>query len=257
MIRLNTYKMIRKSCILYLLLSILLLNSCYSYRNVGLLQEGNKDLPTYQSEPYEDYRIKINDELLIRLITLDQDMSKLIIGSEGGASSQNALSYRVYTDGTVDFPFIKNIHVADLTIAEASMVIENRFKEIIPDAEIKLTLANKSFTVIGEAGAGVFPIIKDRMTLFQALSMSGEIKNTGDFAKVKIIRETSEGVKTLDFDIRPISIINSKYYYIYPNDIIYVRKSPSSFYDIDNYSSFISLISTSLSLLFMVIYYFK
>lgn len=137
------------------------------------------------------------------------------------------------------------------------MVIGEKYRELIPDAEIKLALADKTFTVIGQGGTGVFPLIRDKMTLFQALSMSGDIKNVGDFAHVKIIRETAEGVKTLDFDIRPASIINSKYYYIYPNDIIYIRKSSSSFYDIDNYSSFISLISTSLSLLFMVVYYFK
>jgi polysaccharide export outer membrane protein len=234
---------------------ILMMSSCYSYRYVGLLQEKNKRLPQYEEVEYEEYRIKVDDELLFRLITADEMISKLITGGQSLMSYQNYISYRVYPDGTVDFPFVKNIPVEGLTLAEATEVIEQRFKEIVPDAVIKLTLANKTFTVIGEIGTGVYPIFRDKMTLYQALSMSGEIRYTGDYKKVKIIRETGKGTQTLEFDIRPKSIINSEYYYIYPNDIIYVQRNPASFYKVENYSSFISIISSSLSLLFAAFYY--
>ncbi len=234
------------------------LSSCHTYRYVGLMQEKNKQLPVYEEVNYEDYKIKINDEIVFRLITRDETISKLINSGTGTTmNSQNMISYRVFPDSTIDIPFVKNIEVAGLTMSEAKTAIENRMKELIPDAEVRITLANKSFTVIGEAGTGVFPIYKDKMTLFQALAMSGEINNSGDFGKVKILRETEEGMKIMEFDIRPISIINSQYYFIYPNDIIYVQKNPTSFYNLNNYSSFISLITTSLSLLFMTYYYFK
>lgn len=249
--------MIQKKYILIFPLIILLLSSCYSYRHVGLLQEQNKHLPIYDEISYEEYRIKINDELLFRLITSDETISRLIAGNQHISGSQSNVSYRVFPDGTVDLPFLKNIPVAGLTLNEAAKVIETRFKELIPDAAVKLTLANKNFTVIGEAGTGVYPIFKDKLTLFQALSMSGEITYTGDYKEVRIIRETEKGTEVLEFDIRPASIINSKYYYIYPNDIIYVQRNPASFYKVDNYSSFITLISSSLSLLFTVFFYFR
>jgi len=234
---------------------ILMMSSCYSYRYVGLLQEKNKRLPQYEEVEYEEYRIKVDDELLFRLITADEMISNLITGSQFLTNYQNYISYRVYPDGTVDFPFVKSVPVGGLTLTEATEVIEQRFKEIVPDAVIKLTLANKTFTVIGEIGTGVYPIFRDKMTLYQALSMSGEIRYTGDYKKVKIIRETDKGTQTLEFDIRPKSIINSEYYYIYPNDIIYVQRNPASFYKVENYSSFISIISSSLSLLFAAFYY--
>lgn len=249
--------MIQKKYILIFPLIILLLSSCYSYRHIGLLQEQNKHLPIYDEISYEEYRIKINDELLFRLITSDETISRLIAGNQHISGSQSNVSYRVFPDGTVDLPFLKNIPVAGLTLNEAAKVIETRFKELIPDAAVKLTLANKNFTVIGEAGTGVYPIFKDKLTLFQALSMSGEITYTGDYKEVRIIRETEKGTEVLEFDIRPASIINSKYYYIYPNDIIYVQRNPASFYKVDNYSSFITLISSSLSLLFTVFFYFR
>ncbi|MEA4981658.1 MAG: polysaccharide biosynthesis/export family protein [Paludibacter sp.] len=243
--------------IIFLTAIILLLSSCYSYRNTGLLQVNNNKLPEYEQYEYADYKIRVNDEVVFRLITSDENFSKLISGNQSISSSQSLNSYRVFPDGTIDLPFVKEIQVAGLTFNEASLVIEKKFREMIPDAAIKLTLANKTFTVIGEAGTGVYSIYKDKLTLFQALSMSGDINYSGDYKQVKILRETDEGTEVLSFDIRPASIVNSKYYYVYPNDIIYVQTDPSGFYKVGNYSSFISLISSSLSLLFTTLYYFR
>ena len=234
-----------------------MLSSCYNYKSIKILQENNHTLPEYEKQAYEDYRIQINDEIIYRLITSDETISKLISSGSSAMSSQNMMSYRVYPDGTVDLPFLKRIPVAGLTLNEASKVVEERFKELIPDAAVKLSIANKTFTIIGEAGTGVFQIIREKMTIYQALSLSGNINNAGDFKKVRIIRETENGTEVLQFDIRPLSLIESKYYYVYPNDIIYVQRAKSSFYKVNNWSSFMGLVSTSLSLLFTVLYYGK
>jgi len=88
--------------------------------------------------------------------------------------------------------------------------------------------------------------------------LSGDLKHSGDFKHVRIIRENNEGTEVLEFDIRPASVIESKYYYIYPNDIIYVQRAASSFYKIENsWSNFIGVVSSSLSLLVTVLYYGK
>lgn len=247
-----------KSIKLYIIFAVaVLLSSCYNYKTIGLLQEKNPSLPVYQKEAYEDYRLQINDEIIYRLLTSDETISKLISSGTSSMSSQNMISYRIYPDGTVDLPFLKKIPVAGLTLNEASRVVEEKFKEIIPDAAVKLSIANKTFTIIGEAGTGVYPIIREKMTIYQALSLSGNLNNAGDFKNVRIIRETEKGTEVLQFDIRPVSLIESQYYYIYPNDIIYVQRAKSSFYKVNNWSSFMGLISTSLSLLFTVLYYGK
>lgn len=247
-----------KNIKLYIIFAVaVLFSSCYNYKTTGLLQEKNPTLPVYQKEAYEDYRLQINDEIIYRLLTSDETISKLITPGTSSMSSQNMISYRIYPDGTVDLPFLKKIPVAGLTLKEASRVVEEKFKEIIPDAAVKLSIANKTFTIIGEAGTGVYPVIREKMTIYQALSLSGNLNNAGDFKNVRIIRETEKGTEVLQFDIRPVSLIESQYYYIYPNDIIYVQRAKSSFYKVNNWSSFMGLISTSLSLLFTVLYYGK
>ncbi|MFZ4581747.1 MAG: polysaccharide biosynthesis/export family protein [Paludibacter sp.] len=241
--------------ILIILLIALNFTSCYNYRSIGLLQE-HAGLPTYPKSDYKEYKIRINDEIIYRLITSDETISKLI--QSNTASANYVVSYRVYPDGSIDLPFIKNIHVEGLTLTDAGKAVEKRMREIIPDAEVKLSIANKTFTVIGDAGTGVFNIPRDRFTIYQALSMSGEVQHAGDYKHVRILRVNDKGTEILEFDIRPKSIIESKYYYIYPNDIIYVQRASSAFYKIENsWSNFVGVISSSLSLLFTVLYYQK
>ncbi len=236
------------------LLVAILLTSCYSNREVGLLQD-RKSLPQYEKAEYHPYRLRINDEIIYRLITMDETISKVMTqGNTAGAN--DATSYRIYSDGTIDLPFLQPIKIVGLTIEEAEALVQTKFKEIIPDAEIKLTLYNKTFTVLGDINSGQFPIYKERLSIYQALAMTGDLMNQGDRRHVRIIRPR-EGAEpeVLEFDIRTNTIIDSKYYYIYPNDIIYVARSKGSFYKVASYSGFLGLITSSLSLLVSVLNY--
>lgn len=249
-------KTMRNISVIGVLFCLCSLSSCYNYRNTGLLQEKNKNLPVYEQTEYTPYKIRVNDELIYRLITKDETLAKVI--SSGSVGNLNyTTSYRVNSDGTVDFPFLDSVEVAGKTIPEAESEVCRRYKELIPDAEVKLALGNKTFTVIGDIGSGVFSVYKDKLTIFQALAMSGDLSLSGDRKHVRIIRERNGKPEILEFDIRPNSIIESKYYYVYPNDVIYVQRSKGSFYKMNTYSSFIGLITSSLSLLITVLYYIK
>lgn len=250
------YRLRNRHTTRFLILACLtfVLSSCYTLRDKNLLQTSNT-LTQYEKATFEEYKIQINDEILFRLITTNEDFSQLIAeGNSNSASSQQSNSYRVYPDGTIDIPFVDSVKVAGMTLSQAAQSIEKRFKDFIPDAEVTLTLANKTYTVIGEAGTGIFPVYKNKLTIYQALAQSGDISLSGDRKHVKILRDTDSGVEILEFDIRPKSVIDSKYYYVYPNDIIYIQKQSSSFYKVNNYSSFLGLITSSLSL-FINVYY--
>ncbi|MBO5362203.1 MAG: polysaccharide biosynthesis/export family protein [Paludibacteraceae bacterium] len=232
----------------------MLLTSCYGYRQVGLLQERD-NLPQYDSVAYTPYRLQVNDEIIYRVITMDETLAKTLSSNEN-TNSQYANSYRIYSDGTVDIPFLAPIKLAGLTELEAQDTLRKAFREIIPDADVKLAMYNKRFTVMGDARSGVYNIYKERMTIFQALAMSGDLMNSGDRRHVRIIRPRGNGEpEVLEFDIRPNSIINSEYYYVYPNDLIYVSRDSGSFYKQSSYSSFLALITSSVSLLITVLNY--
>ena len=235
-----------------------MLSSCYSHRQIGYLQEPTKSnkLPVYDSVPYEPYRIRVNDEIIYRLITLDETMSKML-GANTITNGQYANSYRVYEDGTVYLPFLKPVKVQGLTELEAQEALKAAFREIIPDADVKVSLYNKYFSVVGDARAGQFYVYKEKMNIFQALAMTGDVMNSGDRRHIRIIRphDNGEEPEILEFDMRTNTIIDSKYYYIYPNDVIYVARTKDSFYKVPTCTGFLGLITSSVALLTTVLNY--
>ncbi len=237
----------------FILLSAIL-TGCYGYRQVGLLQDRN-DLPQYDSATYVPYRLQVNDEIIYRVVTMDETIAKTLSANSVG-SGQYANSYRIYSDGTVDIPFLRPVKLVGLTELEAQDTLRKAFRDIIPDADVKLAMYNKTFTVLGDANSGTYNIYKEHMTIFQALAMTGDLMNSGDRRHVRIIRPYgNEEPEVLEFDIRTNSIIDSKYYYVYPNDLIYVSRDKGSFYKQPSYSGFLGLITSSVSLLITVLNY--
>lgn len=173
------------------------------------------------------------------------------------SSGQYANSYRVYADGTVDLPFIKPLKIQGLTEVEAQDTLRKAFREIIPDADVKVALYNKYFSVIGDAHSGRYYIYKEKMNIFQALAMTGDVMNSGDRRHIRIVRpgDGAQEPEVLEFDMRTNTIIDSKYYYIYPNDVIYVARTRNSFYTVPSYAGFTGLITSSVALLTTVLNY--
>ena len=240
--------------IVILLCVVLSFTGCYGYRQVGLLQE-RQDLPQYDSVAYEPYRLQVNDEIIYRVITMDETIAKTL-SANNSVGGQYANSYRIYSDGTVDIPFLPPLKLEGLTELEAQDTLRKAMRQIIPDADVKLAMYNKKFTVLGDANSGTYSIYKERMTIFQALAMTGDLMNSGDRRHVRIIRPHGNAEpEVLEFDIRTNTIIDSKYYYVYPNDLIYVSRDSGSFYKQPSYSGFLGLITSSVSLLITVLNY--
>ena len=58
-------------------LLLLTMTGCYGYRQIGLLQE-REDLPQYDSAAYEPYRLQVNDEIIYRVVTMDETIAKTL-----------------------------------------------------------------------------------------------------------------------------------------------------------------------------------
>jgi len=218
-------------------------SSCYTFRGTGYLQEQRFSLPEYDRAVYQEYRLRVNDEIVFRLVTTDAQIAAIY---DAGTTP-----HRIANDGTIDLPFVRKIHIEGLTLREATAVVQDVFREIVPDAMVRMAIGNRTFTVIGDVGTGIFPVYKDRLTIFQALALAGDLQLSGDRRRITILRQTDEGLRRMEFDIRPRSIIESEFYYIFPNDIIYVRRLPSSFFRISTYQQFLGLVNTTATL-FMV-----
>ena len=132
----------------------LLMTGCYGYRQVGLLQE-REDLPQYDSVPYEPYRLQVNDEVIYRVITMDETIAKTM-SANSSAGGQYANSYRIYSDGTVDIPFLSPIKLEGLTELEAQDTLRKAMREIIDELdESSLLLMDETFSGTNSAEGAV------------------------------------------------------------------------------------------------------
>jgi len=212
-----------------------------------LLQE-RQNIPQYENAVYEDYVLRINDELVLRVITKDEALRAIFPNTTTGS----AMSYRIYEDGTVDFPFVSRVPVVGKTLKEAAKTLTDSLSGYANDVNVKMALKTSTFCVIGAAGRGYYPIYKERLTIFQALAMWGGMEQSAKFSQVKIVRTLPNETIIKSFDIRSQSIIDSEFYYIQPNDIIYCDYSPKRFWGTDSYAGFIGVITTSVTFVMTV-----
>jgi polysaccharide export outer membrane protein len=157
--------------------------------------------------------------------------------------------------GSVDIPYVGSIFVAGKTLAEAKSDIEIVLKEYVSDAAITVKLINNIITVLGEVREpGVFPIYKDRLNLFQALALAGDVSDFGNRYEITIVRQTTDGSIVRELDITDKNIINSEFYYIMPNDVIYVKPIKRKFFGMTSYpyGMFLTMVTAAVSLFLLI-----
>lgn len=243
---------------------ISILSSCVTPRDTNLLQDIKKDYPI-DVNLNNDYKIILGDQLTLRIYTLDESMKELFsmyivdqsTGITAAAADQTGANVlNVYSDGTVKIPYLGKIHVEGYTTSEAKKIIEERFSAFSPNIVIELNLQNRFFSVLGEAGQKRIAMPLPKLTIFQALAMSGPIQTFGDRTKVKIVRQTPNGTEVKTFDIRSKDIVDSEYYYIQPNDVIYVPEMNRTFFgrvtSFTGVLGLVSLLGTLVGLYFLI-----
>jgi len=238
-----------KNYIKYIVLLVVItsFSSCYTRLSNNLLQE-RSELPVYEKGVYENYILRINDELIVRVISRDATL-KLIFPTN---ITNNTISYRIYEDGTADFPFVSSVPLVGKTLKEAEKTLEEALADFSSDVKVKMSLKTSTFCVIGAAGRGYYPIYRERLNIFQALAMSGGMEQSAKFSQVKIVRTLPNETIIKTFDIRSKSIIDSEFYYIQPNDIIYCDYSKKKFWASGSYAGFLGVITSSVTFVLTV-----
>lgn len=235
---------------LFIALTTILFSSCTSPQATNLLQDKS---PVYSSRPFKDYQLQINDEIYCSILTSNKDFSDVFNGVVSNSDLSTKASYAIFEDGNISIPFFGEIQVLGLTIPEAEEVVQNKMRQAIPDAQVKIFLKNNYYYVVSESQNGRQNIYKDNMTIFQALAINGKPGPDLELGKVKIIRLDETGRSIIkEFDLRSESIIESEFYYIKPNDLIYYSTSKRAFFRINSFTGLISTILAPISAAFAI-----
>lgn len=251
---------ISKISVLSLLL-LIALGGCVTNQEATYLQEYEESMYSGEFIPPIDYLIKPNDNLYIRVTSLDPNLSMIFnaMGERGlmraDEASSHLMSYPVELDGTVDLPYAGPIQVAGMTLPEAKVAISTVLNEYIRDASLTVKLVNNYVSVLGEVREpGMYPIYKDRLNIYQAIALAGDVADFGNRYQLALIRQTSGESIVREFDLTDRKIIDSEYFYVLPNDVLYVKPLNGRYFAINTapWTFALSTLTAAISLIILI-----
>lgn len=235
----------------------LLATSCVTTHQTNYLQEPKNFIPAYNdSVAYQEYILKPGDRLYILVYSMDEKTNALFNGASNSNSqilrsstSENTdlYTYMVQTNGKINFPVVGEIEVTGKTLRETKVILENAIRPVLSINSVDVRLVGRSFSIIGAGKSGRYSFPKEKINIFQALAVAGDLGFYADRSRIRILRETSNGTQIKTFDIRSVDIINSEFYYIEPNDVIFVQPLKEQFFGVSTFWMAISTIVTTYS----------
>ena len=258
-----------------ILLAVIFLASCQSYKKVPYLQDAEVINQTHQAETLYDAKIMPKDLLTIVVSCTNPELAvpfNLVAAtplSVGGVQAQQITTqptlqqYLVDNEGRINFPVLGTLKVGGLTKSQAEQLIVQNLKPYIKETPIvTVRMSNYKISVLGEVTRpGTFTISNEKVNLLEALAMAGDMTVWGVRDNVKLIRETAAGKQEIvTLDLNKTETILSPYYWLQQNDVIYVtpNKAKARNSDIGNSTSlWFSATSILVSLASLLVTIFK
>ena len=217
--------------------AVLTVTSCSTPKNVAYIQ--NSDYVDYaKSESLYDARIMPKDILTVTINTVNPEASapfNLIVrptlanATSNIPTSGGALqTYLVDNEGCIDFPVVGKLQVGGLTKSMCEKLIHDKIKRYMNAEEnpiVTVRMSNYKISVIGEVNRpGMFTVDNEKINIFEALAKAGDLSIYGVRDRVKLIRENAKGRKEIyTINLNDANIVNSPYYYLQQNDVVYVE----------------------------------
>jgi polysaccharide biosynthesis/export protein len=248
-----------------------LFSSCVSQKKIKYLQQKQEeDTNTFfETNKTSLYKIQPRDNIYIRIMSLDEKTNQLFNSmaayngtsmSSGGNYSQDAgiylSSYSVSDDGYIEFPILGKIFIKELTVEQAKNLIQQLVDEYIKEAVVIVKMVNFKLTVLGEVKApGLFSIYQNKMNIFEALSMAGDLTDFANRNKVILVRQVKGGSKIHYLDLTSDKLLNSDLYYMAPNDILYISPLRVKQYGFATFPY--ALVFSSITLIITILTFFQ
>lgn len=185
---------------------------------------------------FQGLQIQEGDVLDILVSSFDDIASKPFnrttmtqTGKIAATSTQNlgaTNEYQVNEEGYIQMPVLGSIFCKGMTKTQLKNDLESRLKQYLTDPAVTVKLANFSISVLGDVGSpGQKTSTSEKLNIFQALALAGDLNDSANRTNIKLIRYSEETGKdaVTNLDLSEASIVNSPYYYLQQNDILYIE----------------------------------
>ena len=226
-------------------------SSCIQSRYACYMQNEIVNGEIFKNSPAE-YKIQSHDVLYIKIKGMNNEvaeqfnMDNTFVSSYNNESGSYINGYLVNNSGYIELPVLGIIKAAGKTTQEIQQLICEKAGTYIKNVLVIVRLAGFKITIFGEVqNPGVYNIT-DRINIFELLTMAGDITDYGNKKKALLIRKTNEGSQTFTINLTENKIISSDFYYLQPNDLIYIQPIKTKYLkkNITNATGILPVIST-------------
>ncbi len=212
--------------------AFVLLLSCSSREKIVYIQNAD-NISGKNDAVFFETKLQPDDLLMIHVGAKDSEsaaefnLEAVSVSQAGTATTigqRNQLLYLVDNLGNIDFPVLGKIKVGGLTRGQLVNLLKEKLADYIQNPIVNMRIMNFRVSVLGEVNRpGSYTFNSERSTVFDALSLAGDLTIYGVRKNIILIRE-NEGKKTSHrIDITSADFVNSNLYYLKQNDVIYVE----------------------------------
>ncbi len=213
--------------------SLVFFSSCNTHKKLVYFQE---EIPANSEVNTSNYTPTFKtDDLLSIIITGDDPLSAVpfnltYTGQASGISSgyttgnTERTGYLIDEKGTINMPVIGRLSLKGLTRSEATDLIEQEMVKYIENPIVNIQILNFKVSILGDVKKpGTYKIPNERITLLEAIGLSGDLNITGNRKNVLIIRDNDGEKKEIRVDLTTADLFSSEAFYLQQNDVVYVE----------------------------------
>ncbi|HEY8959952.1 polysaccharide biosynthesis/export family protein [Chitinophaga sp.] len=225
-----------------------------------------RDTVLLPSDSSLDPRIQKNDILQINVSSLNPEdviiynVSNMTSASGAGGANAGAGAmlggFLVDEQGYIQYPILGSIKVTGLTKKALTVYLHDQLVErkLLVDPVVSIRFLNYRVTILGEVNKPtVVNVTNEKISVLEALGMAGDITVFGKRNNILLIREIDGQRIIRRIDLNDKRVLNSPYYFLQPNDILYVEPNKSKVATADRSRQVLPIILSSLSLLVIIL----
>ena len=231
------------------LLLIIFLSSCSSTKSTTYFQNIPNDT-TLTNLVSKDFEPKIQKGDLLGITVASLSPENTIIYNAPQNAQGPLTGYLVDENGDIQFVKLGTLHVEGMTRKELKAKLEKDMAPYLAQAVVAVGFLNRHITMIGGISPQIIPMPNDNMTILDAIAASGGISDKGRPDNILVVREKGNSKEFKRLNLTDNSIFYSPYFYMQPNDVVYVEPVKEKK---DQFFRIYSMIITSASFVFLVL----
>lgn len=247
--------------------------SCVQKKKMVYLQTDSEDIIIDSisfSYNRQQYRLQVSDIVDVKIYSPEEsvneffniqqssNMQTMQVGVQSGGDLYYVTGFSINDSGNLVLPVVGNIPATGKTIIELKHSIKIALDQYLKEYHLEVKLGGIRYTALGEFNApGKYVLLQNQATIYEAIANARDLTMVASRGDIRLIRQYPNGTRVHTINLLDESIINSPYYFIQPNDVIYAEPLKVKSWGIgvtgaQTLTTILSVVSSSIALILAI-----